>query len=84
MVRTLITRGFVALFVGVAVTGCTRGLFIGSPCSAAQREAVDSNAASAIYLDKHGNPINPRAELLKDTRTGSPQDITANNVMCPK
>lgn len=86
MVRTLIPHGFVALFIGLAVTGCTRGLFIGSPCSSVQREPVPSQAASAIYFDKNGEPIGPRAELLKDSRIEgeTPKNIAVNNVMCPK
>ena len=82
--RNIMATGLSALVLGLTIAGCNRGLFISSPCTAAQRHALDSRAASAIYLDNEGNPINPRAELLKDTRTATPTDISVNNVYCPK
>ena len=50
MVRILIARGIGTLFLGLAITGCARGIFIGGPCDSAQRESVNTNAASALYL----------------------------------
>ena len=84
MVRTLIARGVGTLFLGLAIAGCSRGIFIGDTCGSGPRESVHSDAASAVYLDKDGNPVGNRAELLKDTRTSTPKNIAVNNVMCAK
>jgi hypothetical protein len=84
MTSRLGTSGVGILLLVLTMTGCSRGIFLGSPCSDAQRIPVDANAASAVYLDKNGEPLSGPAELLKDTRTGTPKNIAVNNMMCAK
>jgi hypothetical protein len=83
MVRSCI-EPLVTVLLVFFLAGCSRGIFLGGPCSSAQRIPLDAKAATAVYLDKDGQPIGTRAELLKDTRTNTPKDIAVNNVMCPQ